>query len=80
VVAREQELALRRCAWRHGQRQCDVGIVGAGQRGVGRAAARQGRARGAAQSGTEAAGALHMAGRAAAAHRVEEQRREREGR
>jgi hypothetical protein len=36
----------RRHAWRHGQRRCDVGRAEAGQRGVGKAAARQGRARG----------------------------------
>jgi hypothetical protein len=41
--------------------------TGAGQHGVGEAAARQGRTRGRAQSGAGAAGALHMAGKAAAA-------------
>jgi hypothetical protein len=41
--------------------------AGADQRGVGKAAARQGRTRGRAQSGAGAAGALHMAGRATAA-------------
>jgi hypothetical protein len=44
-----------------------VGRVEAGQRGVGKAAAKQGRARGLVQSGDGVAGALHMAGRAAAA-------------
>jgi hypothetical protein len=44
-----------------------VGRAEAGQRGVGKAAARQGRARGLVQSGAGAAGALHMAGRTAAA-------------
>jgi hypothetical protein len=49
--------------------------AGADQRGVGKAAARQGRTRGRAQSGAGVAGALHMAGRAAAAvgaERIEE--------
>jgi hypothetical protein len=41
--------------------------TGAGQRRVGEVAARQGRTRGRAQSGTRVAGALHMAGKAAAA-------------
>jgi hypothetical protein len=41
--------------------------VGAASAGSGKAAARQGRARGKAQSGAGVAGMLHMAGRMAAA-------------
>jgi hypothetical protein len=55
------KLARRREAWQLGRRRRDVGKAGAGQRGVGKAAARQRRMRGMAQSGAEAAGALHMA-------------------
>jgi hypothetical protein len=44
-----------------------MGRAEAGKRRVGKAAVRQGRARGLVQSGAGAAGALHMAGRAAAA-------------
>jgi hypothetical protein len=44
-----------------------LGRAEAGQSRVGKAAARQGRARGLVQSGAGAAGALHMVGRAAAA-------------
>jgi hypothetical protein len=80
VVVREQELARRRRAWRHGQRRCDVGEAGAGQRGVGKAAARQGRARGLVQSGAEAAVHGTWPAGATAARRAEEQRSEREGR
>jgi hypothetical protein len=56
----------RQCAWQLGRRRCDVEEAGAGQRGVGKVAARQGRTRGRAQSGAGVARALHMAGRAAA--------------
>jgi hypothetical protein len=52
-----------------------MGRAEAGQRGVGKAAARQGRARGLVQSGARAAGALHMAGRAAVARGQRKQRR-----
>jgi hypothetical protein len=40
-----------------------MGRVGAGQREPGKAAARRGRTCGMPQSGAEAAGALHMAGK-----------------
>jgi hypothetical protein len=45
----------QRKAWQVGLQRRDVGEAGAGQRGVGKAAARQGRARGSVQSGTGAA-------------------------
>jgi hypothetical protein len=55
-----------------------VGLAEAASAGMGKAVGKAGRMRGLVQSGAGAAGARHMAGRAAAARRVEEQRRERE--
>jgi hypothetical protein len=52
-----------------------VGEAGTGQRGVGKAAARQGRARGMAQSGSGAAVRGTWLARAAAMRRAEKQRR-----
>jgi hypothetical protein len=55
-----------------------VGEAGAASTGSGKAAARQGKTHGRAQSGAGAVWALHMAGRSSAARQAEEQRRERE--
>jgi hypothetical protein len=77
VVAQEQKLARRRedVAARATAAQ-------RGERRVGKAAARQGRARGSVQCGAEAAGALHMAGKSscgASGSKTEEEEEE-EGR
>jgi hypothetical protein len=55
---RAEDAAARAAAAQRGESK-------GGQRGVGKAAARQRRTRGMAQSGMKAAGALHMAGKSA---------------
>jgi hypothetical protein len=62
VVAREQELASRRKAWRFGQWRRDVERREQASARPGSRRARRRRARGIAQSGAGAAGARHMAG------------------
>jgi hypothetical protein len=68
-------LGVQKRMWLHGSRSWhagstrggDVGDAGATSAGSGKAAARQGRARGLVQSGAGMAGVLYMAGREAAA-------------
>jgi hypothetical protein len=75
VVAREQELASRREAWRLGRRWRGVERQEQASARPRRQRARRRRARGIAQSGAGAAGARHMAGEAAAVRWAEKQRR-----
>jgi hypothetical protein len=65
VVAREEELASRREAWRLGRRRRNVERQEQASARPGRQWARRRRARGTAQSGAGAAGAQHRAGVAA---------------
>jgi hypothetical protein len=72
--------ASRSCQHRRHARQLerrrrDVWEAGAGQRRVGKVSARQGRARGVAQSGSRAVGAWHMAGKCSGDASAEKQRR-----
>jgi hypothetical protein len=75
VVVREQELAIRREAWRLGRWRRDVERQEQASARPGRRRARRRRARGTAQSSTGAAGARHMVSEAAAVLRAEKQRR-----
>jgi hypothetical protein len=75
VVAREQELASRREAWRLGRWRRDVERREEGQRGVGNGAASAAEARGTEESGAGAADAWHMAGEGGGVGQRRKQRR-----
>jgi hypothetical protein len=73
VLAREQELASQREAWRLGWWRRDMERQEQASTRPRRRRARRRRARGTAQSGAGAAGVRHMAGKAVAVRRAEKQ-------